>query len=335
MNDDLSAPISAPIEVQTSALEHSADFRQNPALVYLSTLGPRSRQTMLAHLRNVARALGCELEQIEWSALRFAEVSALISGEAERINYRNAEQGRLSPATLNGLRACLRGVARCAWLLDQISADDYQRICAVKPVRGSRLPAGRMLTDQEQQALFEACARDPSAAGRRDAAIIALCFGAGLRRAEVVSAKLSEYDGRDGALRVTGKGNKQRLVYLDSGGQAALDEWLSVRGSMAGPLVCPVRKGGKVVLQAMTDQVVFNVLRKRALEAGIANLSPHDGRRTYISSLLEAGADLSSVQKLSGHASVSTTAAYDRRGERAKRKAAAMRRLPFKRGKNE
>ena len=80
----------------------------------------------------------------------------------------------------------------------------------------------------------------------------------------------------------------------------------------------------------MTSQAIYNMLFKRAEEAGIKNFSPHDMRRTFISHLLDAGADIALVSKMAGHANIQTTARYDRRPEEAKRKAVESLHVPYK-----
>ena len=175
----------------------------------------------------------------------------------------------------------------------------------------------------EIHALVTAC-RDGTAAGMRDAAILGVAYAGGLRRAELAGLQLADYS--CGVLTVVGKRNKVRTVPMESGVIAALGDWLAVRGASPGPLFLRVdkigRRGG-----GLTPAGIRAILAKRAEAAGVAGFSPHDLRRTFAGDLLDAGADLSTVQKLMGHASPTTTAGYDRRGERAK--AEAVRRLHF------
>jgi len=292
---------------------------KNPALVYLASLAPSGRRTMAGKLTAVAFLSGRRFREMEWAAMKFEHVAAWRA---------LLQQHNLAPASVNAALSALRGVARAAWHMGMMTAEDCQRIAAVKNVRGERLPAGRALSRSEVAALFDACACDETAAGARDAALLALLIGAGLRRSEVAALSLGDYDAADGALRVSGKGNKQRLVYITGGAAVALNDWVRARTDAGGSLICPVLKSGAVQLRGMTAEAIYRALIKRAGEARVAHFSPHDLRRTFVSELLDAGADISSVQKLAGHASVSTTARYDRRGEVAKRKAAEMVHVP-------
>jgi len=174
------------------------------------------------------------------------------------------------------------------------------------------------------------CGRDSSPAGIRDAALTAVLYGAGLRRSESVGLDLADYNVETGELAIRGaKGRKDRLGYATNGSADALKDWLVSRGGDPGPLFCRINKGGKITVRRLTDQAVLHVLKKRAVQASVASFSPHDLRRSFISDLLDAGADISTAQQLAGHSNVQTTARYDRRGEVTKRKVAELLHIPY------
>jgi site-specific recombinase XerD len=315
--------IEAPNRLLMLAIQPPAD--QHPAAVYLGRLAPGSRRTMRAALDVVAGMLtsgSADAQTLNWAGVRYQHAQAVRSGLAERYK----------PATVNKALSGLRGVLREAWRLGLITSEVYRRAADLEAVKGESLPPGRALSAGELKALLGACSADETAAGARDAALLALLYGAGLRRSEAVALDVSDYDLNTGMLAVRhGKGNRDRVVYATNGAADALTDWLAVRGCDDGPLFLPVNKGGVVGDHRLTGQAVLYILRRRALQGAVARLTPHDLRRTFVSDLLDAGADIVTVQHLAGHAQITTTARYDRRGEVARRKAASMLHVPYER----
>ena len=105
-----------------------------------------------------------------------------------------------------------------------------------------------------------------------------------------------------------------------------------MRGPEPGPLFVPVLKSGRMVVRRLIPHAIYKMLGKRAQQAGVKAFSPHDLRRTFVSDLLDAGADIATVQQLAGHAGIATTVKYDRRGEAAKRRAVELLHVPFEAG---
>lgn len=305
-------------------LVKSVPADQHPAAVYLARLAPGSRRTMATSLDVIAGLLTsyrCNMQTLDWSALQYQHTSAVRAILAELY----------APATANKMMCALRGVLKEAWRLGQMTAEQHARAADLASIRGETVPAGRELQAGQLDALMQACQRDASPAGPRDAAIIGLMYSAGLRRAEVVALDLSDYNVEARQLVVKGKGRKERIGHVIEGAGAALLDWLEARGSAPGPLFWPVNKGGHLIKRRMTTQAVYNVLHKRTAEAGVAGSSPHDLRRTFVSNLLDKGADIATVARMAGHANVQTTARYDRRPEEAKRKAAELLHLSYRR----
>ncbi len=297
---------------------------RHPALVYLARLAPGSRRTMRHALDTVARLVtggACNALSLDWAQLRYAHCQAIRTRLAETY----------SPATANKTLAALRGVLREAWRLGLMSAEAHARAVDLEPVHGSRLPRGRALSRGELLALVAACQADQSPAGARDAALLAVLYSGGLRRAEAVGLEAGDFDAEAGVLTIRrGKGNRARTVPIRNGAHAALAAWIAVRGSEPGALFYPTRKGGHLVRRTMTPDAVLKALARRAKAAGIAiAFSPHDLRRSFAGDMLDAGADIATVRALMGHSDVNVTAKYDRRGERAKTAAAELLFFPY------
>jgi len=325
---------------------------RQPATVYIQSLGKGSQRSMRGALFSLVQLMlpnqvltEDAIQIFPWEQFRFEHTSVLRARLAERYKA----------STANKHLAALRGVLKVAWQLELMTAEDYHKAASVKAVRGTSLPTGRSLKEGELRALLLTCQQDRTIKGCRDLALIALLFATGVRRQEVALLDVTDYDPDTHALRVRGKGQKERLVYVETpGAYEALHTWLDMRGRESGPLFARIRRGGHLVrtttpterssysykegneelpplsaaLQRLTEQGVYVLVLERVEEAGILQLTTHDFRRNFISELLDNGVDLSTAQKLAGHASPTTTARYDRRPEATKKRAAGMLHVP-------
>jgi site-specific recombinase XerD len=122
------------------------------------------------------------------------------------------------------------------------------------------------------------------------------------------SFSITELRNREtGELSIRGaKGRKDRLAYATNGATDALGDWIEVRRGDSGPLFAGSTKA-RITIRRLTDQAVLQILRKRATHAGVSSFSPHDLRRSFISVLLDVGADISTVQKLDLPSIISTS----------------------------
>jgi len=168
----------------------------------------------------------------------------------------------------------------------------------------------RTLTEADVACLLDSAAPD-TPPGLRDRAMLETLYATGLRVSELVGLKLTAVNLNDGVLRVTGKGNKDRLVPL--GEEAVL--WLRRYLSYARPLLQGKQLSDAMFITArgggMTRQAFWYLIKRRARLAGITRpLSPHTLRHAFATHLLNHGADLRVVQMLLGHSDISTTQIY-------------------------
>lgn len=311
MNDSAGAlaEIAAP-----TALAVPARDGPTPYWVYLASLGSdESRRTMRGCLNHIAAGFpGPSGEAFPWHDLRYEHtviIRAMIVAEGK------------SPSFVNKHLSALRGVLREAWRLGLMSAEDFHRAADIRELKGHREPAGRNIHGDEIEAMLTACAASGSPAGVRDAALIAFLQSTGARRAEAAAALIERYDPRERSQRITGKGNKERTVYIHRGAVPVLERWLVTIGERRGPAFRPVDRWGNIRPRHMTPRGIGLIIDQRRQEAGLQPMSTHDFRRTLGGAFLDAGGDLAQLQKLFGHASATTTVLYDLRPGRELRAA--------------
>jgi integrase/recombinase XerD len=204
------------------------------------------------------------------------------------------------------LLSCLRHFYR--WLLRERSIVEDPTALVESP----RLP--RSLPKAPSEGEVEALLAAPDLTvpeGLRDKAMLELLYATGLRVSELVGLGVDEVNLRQGAVRVRGKGGKDRLVPLGDEAQHWLGRWLAgpraeLLARRASPALFVTRRGS-----GMTRQAFWLRIKRLAAVAGIARpISPHGLRHAFATHLLNHGADLRAVQLLLGHASLSTTQIY-------------------------
>ncbi|MCX4025524.1 site-specific tyrosine recombinase XerD [Endozoicomonas sp. SM1973] len=192
-------------------------------------------------------------------------------------------------------------------LLQQLRQDDPTQHIAM-PKLGRYLP--RSLSEEQVEALLEA--PDLSTlVGQRDKAMLELLYSSGLRVSELVGLTVHQLSLNQGALRVVGKGNKERLIPVGEEAQDWLESYLAnARSHLVGGVSCevlfPSTRG-----TAMTRQTFWHRVKKYAVLAGMGiEVSPHTLRHAFATHLLNHGANLRVVQMMLGHSDLSTTQIY-------------------------
>jgi integrase/recombinase XerD len=155
------------------------------------------------------------------------------------------------------------------------------------------------------------CISEADTMGLRDRAMLELLYASGLRISELCNIRLENLDLEDGMIRVTGKGNKTRLVPVGSAARSALERYLE----MERPKLVSRRTGAEIFLSVrgrkLTPQRVWQLIKRYAARSGLeANVYPHLLRHSFATHLLAGGADLRIIQEMLGHADISTTQIY-------------------------
>ncbi|MFL0797099.1 MAG: tyrosine-type recombinase/integrase [Cellvibrionaceae bacterium] len=276
--------------------------------IYLSSLAKSARSAMASQLKTAIQLLGSDLpnEAYPWHEMNF-EKAHIVRAALLDLGY--------SVNSINLTLSGIRGIAKTAFNLGQISGDDLLRINSVKNVKGSSTKVGRNVSLKEIRKLIAVARKESnSIKGARSKAILLVGFGAGLRCSEICSLQLSDFDAKKDLLTIRkGKGRKRREVYLAKEVSEAIQEWVTERGRQEGPLFLRILRYGLVKNAGLSTRGVAKVIDELQQEAEVEKFTMHDMRRTFITRLLEQGIDINVVRQLAGHSDVSTTIRYDRR----------------------
>ena len=257
-----------------------------------------AKNTLAAYRRDLAL-------YADWLA-RESERAIEASREADLLGYIAARHADGKVTSANRRLAVFKRFFR--WTLrERLTLEDptLKLITAKQPLR-----VPKTLTEAQVEALLAA----PDVLvplGLRDRAMLELMYASGLRVSELVTLKSVHVGLDEGALRVTGKGSKERLVPFGEEAHGWLRRYLAearaaiLAGQSSDALFVTARGG------AMTRQMFWKLIKAHARQAGItAPLSPHTLRHAFATHLLNHGADLRAVQMLLGHADISTTTIY-------------------------
>ncbi|TMQ16134.1 MAG: site-specific tyrosine recombinase XerD [Deltaproteobacteria bacterium] len=259
-----------------------------------------ARHTLDAYGRDLARFTGFLAARGRAMA---DDITALDVTDFLLALARDGLAARSRARTLVAVRGLCKHLVAERWLdADPAALVDAPRI-------GRRLPG--VLGEAAVERLIAAPPDTPR--GRRDAAMIELAYGSGLRVSELVALPLADVNLRGGFLRVTGKGGKTRVVPLNTATQMRITRYLEDRQTwLRDPrqrALFLTERGGP-----MTRQGFWKALRVHARRADVrlpsGDVSPHKLRHSFATHLVEHGADLRAVQAMLGHADISTTQVY-------------------------
>jgi len=275
-------------------------------LVSERNLSENTRTGYLMDLEQFAAVLWGELAPpYDWSSVS--------DNDARRFVMRLSEAGS-SPATIGRKIASVRSFYRFL-IREEIVLDNPMAVIRA-PRKAKRVP--RVLTPDELDRFLAQPLKDFAAGtldeypALRDAAIFELLYSTGCRISEAISLVWGQIGWRDGKVIVHGKGSKDRLVILGSHSLASLRAlYRNIRSRRADL----ARQGGKVFMSDALEEISARFVQRRMkrylAECGLpGDLTPHKLRHSFATHLLDAGADLRSVQEMLGHSTLSTTQVY-------------------------
>jgi site-specific recombinase XerD len=229
------------------------------------------------------------------------------------VHYRmHLESRNLAANTVNQQLAAVRRLAHEAADSGLLSPELAAGISRVKGVKQLGFRAGNWLSADESSTILRR-AYGSSLRSKRDYAMLAILFGCGLRRSELVGLKFDDVQVRQGhwaIVDLVGKGGHIRTVPIPNWAKVALDFWVGPAGVAGGKIFRAVARTGKVWGKGISQNVVWYVVKSCCEKAGLLHIAPHDLRRTCAKLCHSNGGEIEQIQFLLEHASIQTTEHY-------------------------
>lgn len=340
-------PLPASRAASNSGVEH-----------YLDSLGTEeSRRSVKSALNTIALLCGYETyQQLDWSTMtvhHIQKMGVILSLTAEQIDrlisedpsarqafeyfaaYRRRAKPnwQWKPISLSAHRRMVsvcKGVARSVYLFGGMEDRQYNLIQNIKNPQGRRVRRRKLaFSADDVVALLQELSAQGTATGARDAAVLGLLYGCGLRRDEVRTLTLKDVDLGAGKVYCIGKRNKEREIPLLDGVALLLKNWMLWRGDTPGAFILQINKSDNIKrelnglgeLKHGSQNFIYRIVKKVFERRGMTSVAPHDLRRAFATSLINNDAGIGDVASLLGHANIETTRIYTLEDEERLRRA--------------
>lgn len=303
--------VSHPADVTIGQVEEACK-------AFMRSLQPSSKLTVRFIMKQLADDLGFpvgdsqgnpfKVEQLPWHVLTSDMVTTVVDQWKEK---------ELTKQTTSLRLYVIKGIARACFMRHLMSAHQYMMLKEIKAPGGTNLIGrGREIRNDLRDALLKNCMDDERIQGLRDAAMIALLFGSGIRRAEATSVQAETVDLVEAEFRIKAKGANVSLVPMSPLAVKHVAAWLEVRNKLVGPrgpLFNRILKGGKVLKSGIKPDSLYRLMMERSLKADLPYfVRPHDARRTMATRIIKEYGELAAQAALR-HKNLSTTQIYDMR----------------------
>lgn len=282
---------------------------------YFSAQSLVSEKATRLTFRRIAAELGiltesARIEDVAWHTITASDFSELIYLWRKRVGT----------VSVRRYLSALRGLSRMCFLNGMMSGDVYARIKEVKLPKGSNIAGRGMRVERAyQKMLIDSCLADERVQGVRDAAILAVLFGSGIRREEAASLTESDINLAAGELRLKVKGGNSVVRFLSAWAIPYVQDWLEIKAlkleKKGGFVFVRINKSGVISEDRLSGSGVYYLFEQRSIKAGLPFLvRPHDARRTMGTEMIEQEGELI-AQRVLGHKSLDTTRIYDKRND--------------------